>query len=105
MPTRTRADLSAAVARAVKRLTRREADAVVDDVLEEITAALVRGEQVKLTGFATFTPRHKEARVGRNPWNPEIAIEISPRRVVSFKPSRDVLREKVIAASSLKNGH
>jgi integration host factor subunit alpha len=59
---------------------------LVEQVLDQITPCLARGETVKLSGFGLFTVRQKKARLGRNPKTGEPA-SISPRRVVSFKPS------------------
>ena len=47
---------------------------------------LERGEKIKISGFGNFTPSDKKTRVGRNP-KTGAAIEISARRVVTFKAS------------------
>jgi len=88
----TRADLSEAVHRQVG-LPRTECAAMVRLVLDEISGALVRGEQVKLSSFGTFEVRHKKARIGRNPKTRE-EVPITPRRVLSFRASQ-VMKKKV----------
>ena len=55
--------------------------------------ALVRGEQVKLSSFGTFSVRDKNARVGRNPKTGQEA-PIPPRRVLTFRPSH-LMKERV----------
>ncbi|MBT4129446.1 MAG: integration host factor subunit alpha [Candidatus Marinimicrobia bacterium] len=62
-------------------------------VFELIRKNLERGEDVKLPGFGKFLVREKSARIGRNPKTGE-EIEVSARRVVTFKPSQ-ILRERV----------
>jgi integration host factor subunit alpha len=76
-------------------LTVRDSMQIVETMLDEIAAALVRGEKVKLAGFGSFNQLSKSARPGRNPRN-GVEATISPRRVLSFKPS-NILRELVKA--------
>ncbi len=90
--TLTRADLSEAVYRNVG-LSRSESANLVESVLEEICQAAVRGEQIKLSSFGTFTVRSKNERIGRNPKTGE-EVPITPRRVMVFKPS-NILKQKV----------
>jgi integration host factor subunit alpha len=84
-PTLTRADLSEAVFQAVG-LSRNESAQMVEHMLEEICAALARGETVKLSSFGTFTVRNKSRRMGRNPKTGH-EVPIDPRRVLVFRPS------------------
>ena len=59
---------------------------MVDIVLEQISAALAKGENVRLPGFGTFALQHRAAREGRNPHSGEkIAIAASVR--VTFRPA------------------
>jgi integration host factor subunit alpha len=91
--TLTRMDLTEAVFREVG-LSRNESSALVDAVLQHISDALVRGEQVKISSFGTFSLRDKNARVGRNPKTGE-EVPISPRRVLTFRPSQ-LMKERVV---------
>jgi integration host factor subunit alpha len=84
--TTTRADLLEAVYGACPGLSRAQARDVVEQALEEICAALVRGETVKLRSFGAFSVRAKRARVGRNPKTGE-EYPITARRVLTFRPS------------------
>ena len=83
--TLTRADLSEAVFHAVG-LSRNESAQMVEDMIEEVCAALSRGETVKLSSFGTFTVRQKSQRMGRNPKTGH-EVPIAPRRVLVFRPS------------------
>jgi integration host factor subunit alpha len=85
MNTLTRADLSEAVFKAVG-LSRNESSQMVEDILEEICAALSRGDTVKLSSFGTFSVRQKSRRMGRNP-KTGTEVPIAPRRVLVFRPS------------------
>jgi len=95
----TRADLCEAVYQKVG-LSRTESADLVELVLGEISACIVRGEAVKLSSFGSFFVRSKGERVGRNPKTGE-EVPISPRRVMVFKPS-NVLKQRI--NTSLVNG-
>lgn len=90
--TLTRMDLSEAVFREVG-LSRNESAQLVECILEEMSDALVRGEQVKISSFGTFSVRSKSARVGRNPKTGE-EVPINPRRVLTFRPSH-LMKDRV----------
>ncbi|WP_269899874.1 integration host factor subunit alpha [Paenalcaligenes faecalis] len=68
-------------------LNKREAKEIVDAFFAEISAALEKGEEVKLSGFGNFQVRDKPSRPGRNPKTGE-SIPISARRVVTFHASQ-----------------
>ena len=88
----TRAYLSEVVYNTVG-LSRGESSQIVETVLGEISDALVRGEDVKLSSFGSFLVRHKNGRIGRNPKTGE-EVPIEPRRVLSFRASH-VLKDKI----------
>ena len=88
----TREDLYEAVRREVG-LFPHECKALVEQVLDQITDCLARGESVKLSGLGVFTVRQKRERLGRNLTTGEPAL-ISARRVASFRPSV-VLKDKL----------
>lgn len=62
---------------------------MVQSILDHITASLASGEEVKLTGFGTFTLRDKKQRIGRNP-KTGVEAPITPRRVMGFRASQSV---------------
>src|SRR3546814_5579376 len=62
----TRAQLSESVYEEVG-LSRNESAELVESVLDEMIAALARGEMVKISSFGSFSVRQKGRRVGRNP--------------------------------------
>ena len=94
--TLTRMDLSEAVFREVG-LSRQESAQLVESVLSHISQALVRGEQVKISSFGTFSVREKNERMGRNPKTGE-EVPITPRRVLSFRPSH-IMKQRVADGS------
>lgn len=90
--TLTRMDLSEAVFLEVG-LSRNESADLVETVLSLMSDALVKGEQVKISSFGTFSVRDKNARIGRNPKTGE-EVPITPRRVLTFRPSH-LMKERV----------
>ena len=74
-------------------MTKKDAERCLNAAIDAMTAALVKGEKVQLSGFGTFEIKAREARVGRNPHTRE-AIEIPATRVPVFKASK-ALRDNV----------
>ena len=68
-------------------LTKKDAERVMNATIDAITASLVKGEKVQISGFGTFEIKDREARIGRNPHTKE-AIDIPATRVPTFKPSK-----------------
>jgi len=94
--TLTRMDLSEAIFREVG-LSRNDASQMVESVLDHMSDALVRGEQVKISSFGTFSVRDKTARIGRNPKTGE-EVPINPRRVLTFRPSH-LMKDRVASGN------
>lgn len=47
--------------------TKKDAEAVVDLIIDSIAGALTKGEKVELRGFGSFQVTGKKERQGRNP--------------------------------------
>ncbi len=74
-------------------LNRRDAEAAIEAVLELIEESLIKGEEVKLSGFGNFSKKVRAARVGTNPASGE-KIQIPASNSIAFKPSKG-LKEKL----------
>jgi DNA-binding protein HU-beta len=81
-----KAELIEAVAEAAD-ISKAGASRAVDAVLDSITAAMKKGDQVTLVGFGTFLVRERAARTGRNPKTGE-PIDIAAAKVPSFKAGK-----------------
>ena len=68
-------------------MTKKDTEKVLNAVLDTITAALVTGDKVQVSGFGIFEVKEREARMGRNPHTGE-AMEIAASRVPAFKASK-----------------
>lgn len=82
----TKADLIESVYQKIGFSKKESAD-IVEMVFDTIKDTLEQGEKIKISGFGNFVVREKKSRVGRNPQTGE-EIEISARRVLTFKPSQ-----------------
>lgn len=94
--TMTRADLAEAVYAQVG-LSRNESSDLVEQVLDEMMAALSEGDNVKISSFGSFSVKQKAERVGRNP-KTGVEVPISPRKVLVFRASH-VLKDKINKAT------
>ncbi len=95
----TRADLSEVVYKKVG-LSRAESAELVEQVIDEMCDAVVRGETVKLSSFGSFVVRSKNERIGRNP-KTGVEVPITPRKVMVYKAS-NVLRQRVLDGNKAK---
>lgn len=89
----TKAEIVQALYSRVGGFSRRESAVLVDLVFDVMKHTLAEGERIKVSGFGNFVLRDKRPRPGRNPQTGD-PIEISERRVLTFKPSQ-VLRQSL----------
>jgi len=68
-------------------LSKRQVGELVELFLEEIKAALVKGDKVQLIPFGNFVVRDRKKREGRNPKTGE-KISIPARRVPAFSAGK-----------------
>jgi DNA-binding protein HU-beta len=68
-------------------LTKKQAAAAVDSMLDAITGALKTGDTVLLTGFGKFEVRTRAARTGINPKTLE-KINLPATKVPAFKAGK-----------------
>ncbi|MBO6281441.1 MAG: integration host factor subunit alpha [Alphaproteobacteria bacterium] len=92
MKTVTRVSITEAIYEEIG-LSRKDSGDILDLIIEEIKKELADGHDVKISSFGTFSLHKKNARIGRNPKTGKEA-EITPRTVISFKPSQ-LLRKAV----------
>ena len=68
-------------------MSKKDSERALNAAIDAITAALVKGEKVQISGFGIFEVKDREARIGRNPHTKE-TIEIPATRVPGFKASK-----------------
>ena len=79
-------DLVAAVA-ANTGISKTEGAHAVDAMLDSIAGALKSGDEVRLTGFGTFSVSQRKASEGRNPRTGEV-IQIPASKQPKFKAGK-----------------
>jgi len=71
-------------------VTKKDAQAVLDAILEAVTKSLKKGENVTITGFGTFRVSKRAARSGVNPRNPGQKIKIPAMKLPAFKAGKSL---------------
>ncbi len=66
--------------------SKKESLDLLESVISIMKTTLESGENLKISGFGSFTVKQKADRRGRNPQTGE-ALTIEARRVLTFKPS------------------
>jgi nucleoid DNA-binding protein len=94
----TKRDLVVRIASATG-LSQEDVFSVVQQTLDIISESLTKGDTVELRNFGVFEVKLRRARVGRNPNQPEKDVPIPPRRVVKFKPGKE-MRQAVQASGA-----
>ena len=72
---------------------KRQAEAVLSDLVTLTTKHLKKGDKIRLTGIGILQVRKRAARMGRNPATGE-AIKIKASKKVAFRPAKE-LKEAV----------
>ena len=84
----TKADLIDEVARN-SVLSKKDAEVIVQAVLDSIVESLKNGGKVELRGFGSFRLRERASRQGRNPKTGE-KVFVPAKKVPYFKPGKDL---------------
>lgn len=69
-------------------LTKKDSENALNAFIETVEEALADGDKVQLVGFGTFEVRHRKAREGRNPRNPEEKIHIPASKAPVFRAGK-----------------
>jgi DNA-binding protein HU-beta len=82
----TRQQLAASLA-GEYQITKKMGHEILDDLVNQITRHLKRGEKIRIAGLGILQVRKRAARVGRNPATGE-PIKIKPSKKVAFRASK-----------------
>lgn len=91
-PTVTLKHLAAAIGEE-HQLTKKQAEAMLGDLVTLITKHLKNGDRIRLGGLGILQVRHRPARMGRNPATGE-TIQIKASKKVAFRAAKE-LKEAV----------
>ena len=95
----TKRDLATRVRLAIKpdlKLHQTQVSDVISETLDAIRDSLASGQTVELRNFGVFKIETRKQRVGRNPKNPRVDIQIPERSVVKFRAGKE-LKEMLAA--------
>ena len=67
--------------------SKKEVAKIVEYIFDITKETLVKEDKIKISGFGNFVVRKKRSRRGRNPQTGS-DIEITARRILTFKPSQ-----------------
>jgi DNA-binding protein HU-beta len=70
-------------------ITKTNASAAIDVIVDSVTSALKKGDRVTLVGFGTFSVFQRKSRKGRNPQTGGV-LKIAARRVAKFSPGAEL---------------
>ena len=84
--------LAAAIAEE-HELSKKQAEAILTDMVDRITKHLKKGERIRIVGLGILQVRKRAARMGRNPATGE-AIQIKASKKVAFRAAKE-LKEAV----------
>ena len=84
----TKAELVEEVANS-SDLTKKDAEVIVQTVLDSIVESLKNGEKIELRGFGSFRVRNRSSRQGRNPKTGS-TVKVPAKKVPYFKPGKEL---------------
>lgn len=83
---------------AMSAVSKKDAEKMLDSLVEIIIEELKAGNEVTITGFGTFLSRTRHSRGGVNPQKPSERITIPEVKVAKFKTGKtlkDALKGKI----------
>ncbi|BCB22388.1 HU family DNA-binding protein [Bosea sp. ANAM02] len=80
--------LAASIAEA-HSIPKKQAEAIVADVVNGIVQSLTKGEKVRLAGLGTFQVNDRPARQARNPATGAM-IDVAASKKAAFRPAKEL---------------
>ena len=76
-----------------KKMHPNEVRTVIQSFLDKVTECLAEGERLEFRDFGVFEVVERKKKIGRNPKNPEVPIEIPARAAVKFTPGKKMKKD------------
>jgi integration host factor subunit beta len=70
-------------------ITQKDAEVVMETILNAILRTLHAGEKIEVRGFGSFRTRRRQPRIGRNP-KTGARVEVPAKRIAYFTPSKEL---------------
>ena len=91
-----KSELVKALNEKLPELQKKAVELALDCILGQMADTLARGGRIEIRGFASFSCRHRPARIARNPKTGE-AVSLPAKVTVHFKPGKET-RDRVDTA-------
>ena len=72
-----------------QELSKKQAEAILNDLVGRMTKHLKKGDKIRLTGLGILQVRARPARMGRNPATGE-SIKIAASKKIAFRPAKEL---------------
>jgi integration host factor subunit beta len=92
-PSMIKSELVQRIAAQNLHLYQRDVENIVDAILDEIVAAMARGDRVEIRGFGAFSVKSRPARTSRNP-RTGAQVSVDEKSVPVFKTGKE-MRERL----------
>ena len=89
----TKSELILKITKKNSFLYQKDIHKIIDTLFFSITKALDNDDRVELRGFGTFTTKHRNARIGRNPKTGE-PVAIPKKKLAFFKMGKS-MKERI----------
>ena len=89
----TKSELILKITKKNSFLYQKDIHKIIDTLFFSITKALDNDDRVELRGFGTFTTKHRDARIGRNPKTGE-PVAIPQKKMPFFKMGKS-MKERI----------
>ncbi len=85
----TKSELITALSQRQTHLAFADVELAVRNVIEQMSAALAKGERIEIRGFGSFSLHYRPPRTGRNP-KTGTAVALPGKYVPHFKPGKEL---------------
>ena len=89
----TKSELILKITKKNSFLYQKDIHKIIDTLFDSVTKALNNDDRVELRGFGTFTTKHRDARIGRNPKTGE-PVAIPQKKMPFFKMGKS-MKERI----------
>ena len=89
----TKSELILKITKKNSFLYQKDIHKIIDTLFDSVTRALDNDDRVELRGFGTFTTKHRNARIGRNPKTGD-PVAIPQKKMPFFKMGKS-MKERI----------
>lgn len=87
-----RSDLTRSLQVQFKGMREADANAMLENVINDAKQAVARGDRIEIRGFGVFMSRKRASKTGYNPSTGEM-MHLDAGKTILFKPSRELTKK------------